>query len=234
MRKLQTFCVVCLILAASASCKRKPVFYPELTSYSEPVDGMLPYFQGTKMDPFWPKTNEGHELPDDLRRMNDSTLRSDSGRSANALALVRGKYSFVTFFYTSCSGICPLIKENIKSLSSQIEDQSDLQFLSITIDPTIDDENALRGFRAKHLVSQSNWTFLTVDKKQIENLAREQFAGEIEANTGKNGLIAFVHTENIFLLDKDGYLRGMYRARGNGEFPRIMQELQTLRKEHHL
>lgn len=216
------------LLPAVLFCGDTPASHPELTGYSEPVDGVLPHFQGTKMDPFWSKNSQ---LPADLRRITDTTLRSETGRSGSGLAIAAGKYSLVTFFYTTCSGICPRITANMKNLSSQIKDQSDLQFLSITIDPAVDDEKALRNYRAKHAIRQENWIFLTGSKQEIEDLAREQFAAEIQAGTGKPGLIAFVHTENIFLLDKAGYLRGIYRARGVGEFPRIQQELALLRAE---
>ncbi len=217
-----------LLIPLLFACKDRPPYDANLTAYSEPVDGILPRFQGKQMDPFWPSSSI---LPADLRRMSSVPLRSDGGRKDTGLAIASGKYSLITFFYTTCSGICPRITENMKSLSSQIKDQSDIQFLSITIDPTVDDEKALKNYRTKHKVEQENWIFLTGTKKDIEDLAREQFAAEIEANAGKNGLIAFVHTESIFLLDKAGYLRGMYRARGNGEFPRILNELEQLRAE---
>jgi len=215
-----------LLLSAVFACGDSPASRPELTGYSEPVEGILPHFQGEEMDPFWSKTAE---LPANLRRISDATLRSEAGKSGSGRALAAGKYSLVTFFYTTCSGICPRITANMKNLSAQIKDQTDLQFLSITIDPTVDDEKALRSYRAKHAIEQANWIFLTGSKQEIEQMAREQFAAEIQAGTGKPGLIAFVHTENIFLLDKAGYLRGIYRARGDGEFPRIQKELAQLR-----
>lgn len=210
---------------AFLGCKEKPTFHPELTGYSEPIDGILPHFQGAKMDPYWPANAE---RPADLRRMSIAVFRSDSGKSDTGLSIATGKYSLVTFFYTTCEGICPRITENMKNLSSQIKDQSDLQLLSITIDPTVDNESTLRKYRSKHNVAQENWIFLTGDKTQIENLAREQFAAEVEASA-KKGLIAFVHTENVFLLDKEGYLRGVYRARGVGDFPRLLADLKRLR-----
>lgn len=162
--------------------------------------------------------------------MDQTMLRSAQGRKASALDFVQGRISLVAFFYASCSGICPQLTANMKRLSAEIQDQSDLQFLSITIDPTQDDEAALLRFRARHKIAQSNWLFLTGGSPEIARLAREQFAGEIEAKSGRDGLMAFAHTENIYLIDREGYLRGIYRARGTGEFPRIQQELLQLRK----
>lgn len=224
MRTLVVF--VLFGLNAWIACKEKPSFPSELTQYSDPVPGILPYFQGSRMDPFWPHSKD---RPADLRRMNNAIFRTEQDKAASALDHAKGKYSLVTFFYSSCVGLCPLIAENMKSLSSRIENQSDIQFISITIDPEIDDVKALQKFRAKHNITQKNWILLTGDKKTTESLAREQFAGEIKIKEGKAGLVDFVHTENVFLLDKEGYLRGIYRARGVGDFPRLLIDLKRLR-----
>lgn len=227
MRILNFIWLVVIAAASLSACKDRP-HHPELTEYSEPVDGVLPYFSGTQMDPSWPAPQD---LPGKFRRMSAANLRADDGRAQSALEFAKGRFSLVTFFYTSCSGICPMITANMKRLSAEIKDQSDLQFISITVDPEKDDDAALRTYRARHQAGQKNWTFLTGSKSEIEDLARNQFAGEIQASADRNGLIAFVHTENVFLLDKEGYLRGVYRARGTGEFPRILKELGELRAQ---
>ncbi len=214
-----------LILWSPGCGEKAPAGDPELTNVSLPRKGVLPYFRGTVMDPFWP---EAREFPDDLRGLRECSLTSHSDRPFTG-ADVRGHYSLVSFFFAHCSGICPTITLNMKKLSERIPDQSEIQFISITVDPERDRPPVLREYRDRHAVKQANWLFLTGDKTRIESLAREQFAGEVKIREGQGDLRDFVHTENVFLLDKDGYLRGIYRARGTGDFDRLVKDLEVLR-----
>ncbi len=228
--RFTTVCVSAVSLSAVllvTDCKEKPEANPELTRVSKPIPGKLPYFRGTIMDPFWSASGE---LPDDLRRFGEVTFTSHKGEP-NPKKSRDGSITLVTFFYTSCMGICPMITNNMKDLSAQIVDQKDLMFLSITVNPEIDDAKTIRKYRAEHQINQENWLFLTGAKADIETLARQQFAAEIEARSGRSDLLDFVHTENVFLLDQEGYLRGVYRARGTGDFSRLIQDLKTLRAE---
>ena len=177
------------------------------------------------MDPYWPA---GQALPCDLRHLRDLKLTSHHGR-AFTFREVRGRFTLVVFFYASCSGICPLITSNMKALSAKIQEQADLQILSITVNPELDDPESLRAYLEHHAVTQENWTFLTGPRQQIEALAREQFGGDVRTREGLEGLLDFVHTENVYLVDKEGYLRGIYRGRGTGDLLRLLQDLAKLR-----
>lgn len=44
-----------ILLFFISNCDEKPEFYPEFTNVSIPVDGVLPYFKGEVMDPYWPE-----------------------------------------------------------------------------------------------------------------------------------------------------------------------------------
>ncbi len=221
---------VALLICVTGACEPQGAYHPDLAVYSPPKPGVLPHFSGRQMNPAWPAPSD---LPGDFRRMGTAVFRSDRGVEVSGLQIAAGRYSLVTFFYSTCNGICPLITYNMRKLSGMIGDQTDLQFLSITVDPAVDDVAALKKYRRRNGVDQVNWHFLTGQKTDIESLAREQFAGEIEVRSGRDGMLAFVHTENVFLLDQKGYLRGVYRARGQGEFPRLLRELSLLRSADH-
>src|SRR5690606_5379873 len=119
---------------------------------------------------------------------------------------------------------------NVKKLAAGIPNQKNLQLLSITVDPERDQPKVLRRFRAMNGIQKKNWTFLTGNRTQIESLARDQFAGEVKTREVGGNLRDFVHTENLFLLDKQGYLRGVYRARGMGDLDRLIKDLKTIRQ----
>jgi len=220
-RKSILFILVLLIF-----CKESGNFHPDLARAAAPVDGVLPYFQGEIMDPHWP-SNE----PDagTLRNIQKINLIDDSGRTFDFKDM-KGKYSIVYFFFTSCRGICPLITANVQEISRRLPEQDDLLFLGITVDPTTDTPDALATFKRDYKIEQKNWLLLTGNKAHIEELTRKQFAADILARVGKDNLMDFVHTENIFLLDKQGFLRGIYRGRGTGDLERLYPDLALLRK----
>ena len=208
--------------------EKTPNFPRELAAVSIPQDGVLPYFKGAMMDPFWPEAGSGK--PSDLRRLDDFVLTAHDARRFDDSRL-DGKYTLVAFFFARCSGICPLITHNLKKLSKRIPAQNDLQWLSITVNPEEDDAKIIDNYRRTHDITQPNWFFLTGPKITIYQFARDQFGADVQTVGGRDSLTDFVHTENVYLLDREGYLRGMYRARGTGDFDRLLNDLAALQAE---
>jgi len=215
-------CLICFL----TFCKDRS-FHPELAHSARPVAGVLPYFKGEIMDPFWPETEPD---PAVLRNIRSTQLIKEDGSPFSGMD-AKGQFVLTYFFFTSCRGICPLITANVREISSRIRDQKDLLIAGITVDPQNDTPEALRSFRKEYKITQNNWLLLTGKKQDIEDLARLQFASDILARLGKDNLMDFVHTENIFLIDSNGYLRGIYRGRGSGDLNRLHEDLAVLRKE---
>lgn len=224
------FAIFALFAALACGDERPPDFPTELSEVSVPQAGVLPYFKGTVMDPYWPAQNQqgGLAYPVDLRRLDNFILTAHNAQKFDDVRL-DGKYALVSFFFARCSGICPMITFNMRKLSKRIPGQSDLQLLSITVNPDEDDAPAIDEYRRTNDITQSNWLFLTGPKITIYQMAREQFGADVQTVNGRDSLNDFVHTENVFLLDREGYLRGIYRARGMGDLERLLTDLKTLR-----
>ncbi|MCD1165228.1 SCO family protein [Leptospira interrogans] len=206
----------------------KEKYHPELTYFSFPKEGILPYFKGEVMDPYWQEADK--KLPDDLRKVPEFTLLTHENLAFNNQNL-RDKYTLVVFFYAKCKGICPMITRNMLNFIPKIKDQTDLQIVSITVNPETDSVEVLKKFRNQYKIVQNNWVFLTGSRKTIYDLARNQFGADIKLISGKDNLNDFVHTENVYLIDKKNYLRGIYRAKGSGDLERLKIELNTLKEE---
>lgn len=222
MRKVHTLTLACLVLAMCG--EKEPNFHPELSSVSLPAGSELPYYKGKVMDPYWPQG----ELPSDLRGLRDFKLTGETGKPFGPRD-VQGKYTLVYFFFASCRGICPLLTSNMKVVAEKLAHIPDLQILSITVDPERDNTEALAKYRAVHAIRRPNWFLLTGERSQIESIARDQFAGDVQTRKGLGNLIDFVHTENLYLVDQEGYLRGIYRLRGTGDLDRMFSDLERLR-----
>ncbi|TGL74419.1 SCO family protein [Leptospira yasudae] len=229
MKKIQIFVYSILIILFVVACgDDREKFNPELTYSSSPKAGILPYFKGAVMDPFWPEADG--KLPEDLKRIPEISLVSHENKEFNNRDL-RDKYTLVVFFYAKCKGICPMITRNMMNFVPKIADQKDVQIVSISINPEIDNVEILKKFRNQYKITQNNWTFLTGSQKTIYNLARNEFGADVKVIQGQDDLNDFVHTENVFLLDRKQYLRGIYRAKGYGDLERLKIELETLKQE---
>jgi protein SCO1 len=75
-------------------------------------------------------------------------LRDYTGRAVN-LAAFRGKAVLVTFVYTHCPDVCPLIVTNLAAAQRQLASEARrLQILAVTVDPKRDTPRAVKEFLA--------------------------------------------------------------------------------------
>jgi protein SCO1/2 len=219
-----------LLLTLLFGCGDKaPEIDPELQFVSTPVSGMLPYFKGKDMDPYWPENKE-KSLPLDLKRMPETEFVSHLNAPFNRSKL-SNHYTFVTFFYAKCSGVCPMITRNMIHFLPRWNQESEVQLISITINPQDDNVENLISYRRLYKINESKWFHLTGKKAEIYSIARDQFGADVTSIDTQNSLKDFVHTENLYLLDKDFYLRGVYRVKGPGDLDRLITELNTLKTE---
>lgn len=219
--------IALLIIVAACGGKVKPEMPRELTEFYAPIPGKVPYFKGTDMNPYW--TQDSKALPADLRRLSYLSLTDSEGRALTTDNL-RGKYVLVSFFFSRCSGICPMVTANVKRLREQLNDRRNVVFLSISVDPEHDKPAELREFRARNKIPFADWHFTTGSKSEIYELARSVFQADVTVRGSKDAA-DFLHTESVYLLDTNLYLRGIYRTRGLPDMERLNRELGQLRSE---
>jgi Uncharacterized protein SCO1/SenC/PrrC, involved in biogenesis of respiratory and photosynthetic systems len=140
-----------------------------------------------------------------------------------------GKIIVVDFFFTRCPTICPSMAKAMKKLQSSFkQNDSIVQFVSVSVDPLHDSVPQLRNFAHKHGVNPDSWWLLTGDKKTIYDFALQ----EMKANIADvNVDTAFVHTENFFLLDKERIVRGWYNGLDSLAQARLVRDIPLLMLE---
>jgi protein SCO1/2 len=89
------------------------------------------------------------------RRAPAISLHDDAGRAVS-LADQRGRYVLVTFLYTHCPDVCPLIAENLNSALRRLgADRSRVRVLAVSVDPKGDTAAAVKAYvRRMHLLPQ--------------------------------------------------------------------------------
>lgn len=204
-----------LIVLVLFSCKEKQQTAQETSVQT------LPYFNTQDFTPTW---DEGiHKIPPfSLQNQNGDTITNATYEDTIYVA---------NFFFTICPSICPQLTESMHSLQEQYADEDDIQLLSHSVMPWYDTVEILAEYAEKHKVEATKWNLVTGTKDEIYNLAREgYFADE---DFGKTlGDANFIHTENFILVDKQGYIRGVYNGTILFDMKRLARHIELLKNEY--
>jgi len=161
-------------------------------------------------------------IPDFTFMTHDSVMISSKS--------MKGKIWIADFFFTSCTTICPLMTKNMKFLVSSTKAYAEhLKFLSFTINPNYDSPTVLRRYRNKHQIKSDNWLFLRGNETETHQLGIDNFL--VYANRDENSVDGFAHSGAFTLVDKNGYVRGVYLGTDKKEVKRLLKDLRILMKE---
>lgn len=142
---------------------------------------------------------------------------------------LKGKVIVLDFFFTRCPTICPQLGVAMKKLQRSFpNNDSIVQFVSISVDPQHDSVGQLRKWAEKFDVNPDSWWLLTGNRDSIYKFAIQ----EIKASVADvNVDTAFVHTENFFLLDKHRVVRGWYNGLDSVAQKRLVRDIPLLMLE---
>jgi protein SCO1/2 len=140
-----------------------------------------------------------------------------------------GKIIVLDFFFTHCPTLCPQLAVSMKKLQNSFpNNDSIVQFVSISIDPEHDSVEQLRKWAAKFHVNPDSWWLGTGNKDSIYNFALKELKASVaDANIDT----AFIHTENFFLLDKDRVVRGWFSGLDSVEQSKLVRDIPLLMLE---
>lgn len=146
-----------------------------------------------------------------------------------SFADLKGKIIVLDFFFTRCPTICPQLARAMKRLQNSFtNNDSIVQFVSITVDPLHDSVIQLRKWAEKFDVNPDSWWLLTGNRDSIYDFAIR----EIKANIADvNVDTAFVHTEKFFLLDKERIVRGWYDGLDSVAQKKLVRDIPLLMLE---
>ncbi|MCX7149588.1 MAG: SCO family protein [Rhodocyclales bacterium] len=131
------------------------------------------------------------------------SLTSQDGKRVS-LKDFRGKAVVLTFIYTECKDICPVLPQII-GRTDQILSEAErkkVRFVGISIDPRRDTPEKLRSFMQGHNLSAERWTLLTGSLREASKVADDY---GIVAKPDLQGDL--VHNAVYVLIDPQGRLR---------------------------
>lgn len=178
----------------------------------------LPYYGSRDLTPSW--TGTTHHL-------GHFSLVTQTGEPWTD-ADVAGRVHVASFIYTRCSGICPTLVSQLKRVQARIGDPR-FVVVSYSVTPEVDPPAVLAAFGAARGIDPRHWKLVTGDRDQIYGLARDgYFAGDERLARALSDPGAFLHTEQIVLVDATGRLRGVYDGTQSADVDHLIEDAGVL------
>lgn len=158
-----------------------------------------------------------------LATVGDFTLTDQYGQPFTDEDM-RGKLSVVEFFFTSCRGPCPIMNGYYAELYRAYEGAEDVQFVSISVDPTVDTVAKLAEYAAGFGVDDRRWVFLTGPMDSIVHISENYFMLPADDLPG-------AHSTRFILVDRENNIRAFYSGIEEASVNVLRSHLQTLRQD---
>lgn len=143
------------------------------------------------------------QIPDDITLINQNNEEYQFSQNKKTIKLIE-------FIYTHCPDICPTTTQKMNALKADLQNAgvygSEVQFITITIDPYRDTPEVLRTYmNSFEIEDDGNWIFLTGDKQKIkEELSDvQEIADAFKFQYRDPGNGFYVHSTFTFLVDEE-------------------------------
>lgn len=166
-----------------------------------------PSFRGTVLDP--------------PRALYDFALQDQFGKPVR-LSDLQGRVVALTFLYTSCPDLCPLVAEKLrKTVESLGEQASKVTVLVVTVDPKRDTVERVHTYSRQHQMLD-RWHFLIGGVNELKPIWEYYWVGQVRKD--KKGEV--MHQAPVHLIDRQGRIRVVH---GSGFEPEALaHDITTL------
>jgi protein SCO1 len=136
----------------------------------------------------------------------DFTLTAQDGRTVRMTDL-RGKVVAVSFIYTSCPDVCPMLTAQMVQVQGSLGKAfgRTVEFVSITVDPERDTPAVLARYADDYGADLGGWLFLTGEPAALADVGRR-----FGIFMRKRGDGEIDHTLLTSLVDRTGVVRIQY------------------------
>ena len=200
MRRALLVLALCALLAGCGSAASKIEAPPTTTSSSKLAGGAI--------------------TPPD--RAQPIALHDAHGRAVT-LAGQRGRWTLVTFLYTHCPDVCPLIASNLNTVLRVRGPKAKVSVLAVSVDPKGDTPAEVRAYeRRMHL--QPNFHFLIGTRAELRPVWA---AWHVLAVQQKPELVD--HVAYTALIDPQGKRRVLYDSQVQAQ--QVLHDLRLLERQ---
>jgi protein SCO1/2 len=158
-----------------------------------------------------------------FHQLRNYSFPSQAGRAISHADLKDGMY-VASFFHTTCSEGCAQMNNQLKRVQEKFRSDPRVRLVSYTVNPTQDSVSVLERYAELYGAIAGKWFFLTGDKMQLNRLITEEY--RLPAPVGKAPAIQ--HSQQLFLVDREQRVRGIYDGTKAREIDRLITEITVL------
>lgn len=130
------------------------------------------------------------------------------------------------FFFTTCTTICPVMKNEMQRVYEEFKDNSNVAFLSHTIDPGHDSIPVLKEYAEDLGIDNGQWHLVTGARDDIFSIAQKHYmVTALEDSTVPDGVL---HSGAFILIDQQKRIRGYYDGTDSQEVDRLIKDIPKL------
>ncbi len=138
---------------------------------------------------------------------------------------LRGSVWIADFIFTSCKSVCPVLSAKMVQVQRAIPDPR-LRFVSFSVDPERDTPEALKAYARRWAPDETRWTLLATTPGSLADVTKGMKTF-VERQPDPD---ATLHTSELFLVDGQGRVRGLYDTDGDS-FAQLVPDARRLLAE---
>lgn len=172
---------------------------------------------------------EEHKPLPDWGEVGSFQLTDQLGQPFTDDAL-RGKISIVSFVFTRCDTICPVISMKMARIQEKTFDLGrDIKLVSFSVDPTYDTPERLAEYAKKYGADPERWRFVTGPYDKVYALIEGPFmTSMMRADDRPSGVPDIKHGGYFLLLDRNLHIRGKYDSDLINQLDALMRDARYL------
>lgn len=171
--------------------------------------------------------------PDGIKQLDtiyyqvpDFDVTDQDGKKLNSKELSNG-IVIANFFFANCKDVCPTMNRRLAGVYDKYKEFSEVQFLSITVDPDNDSVSVLNKYASKYKANSKIWHFVRAEKEELFKIGQGFLLPiNVEEKT-------IDHSQQFILLDKSKRIRGSYDSFSDVEIKRLEEDIKVLLYEYH-
>lgn len=145
---------------------------------------------------------------------------------------IEGKVVLVSFFFTTCTTVCPPMNNTLKTFYDEFKNEPDFLMVSHTSDPKHDNPERLRHYADSFGVDTKVWWFLTGRKDSLYLAARHSYALDDQNAPLTGSDDDFIHTQLFALVNKEGkIMKKVYDSLLPEEMKELREDIKKALKE---
>ncbi|WP_077617273.1 SCO family protein [Bacillus sinesaloumensis] len=148
------------------------------------------------------------ELEREQPKLPTATL-IDSNSQSFQLQELAGKYVLLTFMYTTCGDVCPVLERNFAEIYERIPETilgKDVVLVSISFDPEHDSPTVLQSYSDHFGADGNQWKMATIqDEKELQSVLDTLEVIVIPDEYG-----GYEHNSAFYVINPEGKLTNIF------------------------